>query len=81
MPWKSVVKSDTDDVQQSTSTATWTDPDPSLGVFTYSRRVNRRSLTDEDDFVSEANTAKDAWAIEKARLNVAQSDLDVKLNT
>lgn len=78
--WKSTVVSDTNDPQVSTSTAIWTDPNPNLGVFEYSRRVNRRSATNENDFVSEANAAKDAWAIEQARLNRAGTDLDTKLN-
>ena len=78
--WKSTVIRDTDDSDVSTSTATWTDPDPNLGVFQYSRRVNRRSPTDENDFVSEANAARDVWAIEQARLNSAGTDLDTKLN-
>ena len=78
--WSSTVEADTDDLQVSTSTAIWTDPDPALGEFRYPGRVNRRSLTGEDDFVAAAHAAKDVWATEKARLNSAASDLTAKLN-
>jgi len=79
MSWKSTIVDDTDDPEVSTTTAIWTDPNPALGQFTYNRRVNRRGA-DEDLFVTEANSEKDAWAIEQARLIADQDALDVKLN-
>lgn len=80
MSWTSTIASDTDDPQWSTTNAIWTDPDPELGSFEYSRRVNRRSAVDEDNFVAEANEKKDDWASERARLVGLQTSLDTKLN-
>ena len=45
--------------------AIWTDPDTTLGVFTYSRRA-RVSVAAADAFIAEAIAERDAWQIYQA---------------
>lgn len=48
--------------------ARWTDPDTSLGVFSYSRR-SRVSVEAADAFIAETIAARDAWQISQANNN------------
>lgn len=51
--------------------ATWTDPDTTLGVFSHSRRA-RVSLVAADAFIAEAIAARDSWQVSQAE-NIARS--------
>jgi len=48
--------------------ATWTDSDTTLGVFSYSRRA-RVSVAAADAFIAEAIAERDAWQIYQANNN------------
>ena len=45
--------------------ATWTDPDTTLGVFTYSRNT-RVSVAAADAFIAEVIAARDVWQVSQA---------------
>ena len=68
MSWEVTVTMPKEEGQIGNISARWTDPDTTLGVFSYSRRA-RVSVAAADAFIAEVIAARDAWQIYKANNN------------
>ena len=60
--------------------ATWTDPDTDLGVFTYSR-TSGVTVSLADAFIAEAIAARDVWQVYQATNNTNSAWTLGRLNT
>lgn len=67
MSWELSVTIDEDGDMANVSTV-WTDPDTTLGVFSYSRR-SRVNVSAADAFITEAIEKRDAWQVYQANNN------------
>ena len=80
MPWSIMVDIDKDKAEAGTIAAIWTDPNPALGVFSYSRRIET-NLTALDNFIGELIMERDAWQVKKQN-NLDKATLALgRLNT
>ena len=64
MTWSIMVDIDKDKAEAGTIAAIWTDPNPALGVFSYSRRIET-NLAALDNFIGELIIERDAWQVKK----------------
>ena len=62
--WEITVQYDADQDDVGTVSGTWTDPNPALGVFTYSKRI-KASVAGADAFVAEVIAARNAWQVKQ----------------
>ena len=69
MSWEVIVTMPEEEGGVGSISATWTDPDITLGVFSYSRRA-RVSVAAADRFIAEAIAERDAWQIYQADNNL-----------
>jgi hypothetical protein len=60
MTWSIMVDIDKDKAEAGTIAATWTDPNPALGVFSYSKRIET-TLAALDNFNAELIMERNAW--------------------
>ena len=80
MTWSIMVDIDKDKAEAGTIAAIWTDPNPALGVFSYSRRIET-NLTALDNFIGELIMERDAWQVKKQN-NLDKATLALgRLNT
>ena len=68
MSWEVIVIIPKKEKEVGNISATWTDPDTTLGIFSYSRRA-RVSVAAADAFIAEAIVERDAWQIYQADNN------------
>ena len=69
MTWAISLNYDLDQDDVGTINATWTDPNPNYGIFTYSKRI-KANAAGGNAFVAEAIVARDVWQI-KQQANIA----------
>ena len=64
MTWSIMVDIDKDKAEAGSIAAIWTDPNPALGVFSYSKRIET-NLAALDNFIGELIIERDAWQVKK----------------
>ena len=80
MPWSILVDIDKDKAEVGLISAHWTDPNPALGVFSYSRRIET-NLAALDNFIGELIIERNAWQA-KTQNNLDKAALALgRLNT
>ena len=80
MSWKITVQFDPNQNDVGSVSATWTDPNEALGVFSYSKRI-KGTLAGVNAFVAEAVAARDIWQT-KQQANIAGAAFVLnKINT
>jgi len=80
MSWEITVNIDRDKTDVGRVSATWTDPDTDLGVFSFSKRISI-SVADADIFIVEAIAARDAWQVWQTSNNTKAAWALNRLNT
>lgn len=64
MTWQISVQFDADQTDVGSVTGTWTDPLPTLGVFTHSMRV-KANLAGLNSFIAAAIAARNVWQVKQ----------------
>ena len=80
MSWEITVIIDKDKVDVGNVSATWTDPDTALGVFSFSQRI-QADVVGADAFIAEAIAARDIWQTWQAGNNTKSAWALGRLNT
>ena len=80
MSWEITVTIDKDKSEVGSVSATWTDPDTTLGVFTHSKRT-QANVAGADAFIAEAILARDAWQVYRASNNTKSTWVLGRINT
>jgi len=80
MAWEITVNIDKDKTDVGNVSATWTDPDIVLGVFSFSRRI-KANVTGADVFITQVIAARDAWQIWQTENNIKAVWALGRLNT
>ena len=80
MSWEIKVIIDKDKSEVGSVSATWTDPDTTLGVFSYSKRT-QANVTGADAFITEAIAARDVWQVYQASNNTKSAWVLGRINT
>ena len=80
MSWQVTVKLPNDANTVGHVSAVWTDPDATLGVFSYSRTA-RATQKSANAFIVEAIAARDAWRVSQAANDVKSVWVLDRLNT
>jgi len=71
MTWQITIQYDTDQADVGTISGTWTDPNPTYGVFTHSKRI-KANAAGANAFIAEAIAARNIWQIkQQANINGA----------
>lgn len=78
--WEIKVTIDKDKEDVGSVSATWTDPDTDLGVFSFSQRI-KADVEGADAFIAELITARDAWQVWQASNNSKEVWALDRLNT
>ena len=64
MTWQISVNLDADQDDVGTVSGAWTDPNPDLGIFTFSKRV-KANAAGANAFIAEAIAARNAWQVKQ----------------